>query len=579
MLWYLETPERFQRERDAIEAIETEVTWLQGANWKLAGQQLNVDADIIIEDTTYGIRLTYPIHFPAIPPILKPRDTSQHWSAHQYRNGELCLEWGPDNWDPAITGADMLQSAHRLLSKERHSGSETPAPVPSRHLTSLGQDFRVEVSRFALTQGSMSQLEKIPPDSRYTTDFLLGFRGDYWVTLLRGIASDPAWNNPDLPAELDDLMMKLSGLLLSLPTESKTPNIQTPTQLEEFLTSVGTDLTKVWGSMNGAGDLPPILLLRTGKRPFQFFFIFNDSIRCIPTLAMPGQPSETRSGNLPEQLAGKKVGIVGLGSAGSKIASSLARSGVLSFALVDDDLLFPENLCRHQGTWSEIGLHKVDAVKHQIRLVSPLVVVSTNRVALSGQESSTTVAAVLSNLASCDLLIDATANSEIFCLLSELTSKNKQPLVWLEVYGGGLGGLVARSRPGFDPEGIEGRRRLDAWLASQEATAPPTTNPYTTKVGEETFIASDADVTLISSIATQVALDILSGVTPSRFPSSAYFVGMSSEWIFSQPLAVQPIDLGGPVAAEDSEPKAIIRSDTQEHLAAILLAGLSKDTK
>ncbi len=56
---------------------------------------------------------------------------------------------------------------------------------------------------------------------------------------------------------------------------------------------------------------------------------------------------------LPNQFSsiGKEwVAIVGIGSVGSKIAVSLARSGVRNFVLVDDDILAPQNLVRHQLT-------------------------------------------------------------------------------------------------------------------------------------------------------------------------------------------------------------------------------------
>ncbi|MEI2768746.1 MAG: ThiF family adenylyltransferase, partial [Nitrosomonas sp.] len=58
---------------------------------------------------------------------------------------------------------------------------------------------------------------------------------------------------------------------------------------------------------------------------------------------------------LPEeydQLSKVRVGIVGLGSIGSKIAVSLARSGMRRFLLVDDDYLVPGNLVRHELSWA-----------------------------------------------------------------------------------------------------------------------------------------------------------------------------------------------------------------------------------
>ena len=57
-------------------------------------------------------------------------------------------------------------------------------------------------------------------------------------------------------------------------------------------------------------------------------------------------PSDFRLSEEAQRLANVRVGIVGLGSMGSKIAVSLARSGVRRFLLVDDDYLAPGNMVR-----------------------------------------------------------------------------------------------------------------------------------------------------------------------------------------------------------------------------------------
>ncbi|EOW4018005.1 ThiF family adenylyltransferase, partial [Vibrio parahaemolyticus] len=53
---------------------------------------------------------------------------------------------------------------------------------------------------------------------------------------------------------------------------------------------------------------------------------------------------------LPDQflsLSDKKVGLVGCGSVGSKVAASLCRSGVGNFLLIDEDIFFPDNIVRN----------------------------------------------------------------------------------------------------------------------------------------------------------------------------------------------------------------------------------------
>ena len=87
-------------------------------------------------------------------------------------------------------------------------------------------------------------------------------------------------------------------------------------------------------------------------------------------------------------LKEKKIGIVGLGSVGSKITISLGRTGCNKFLLIDDDVFMPENICRNELTWENVGQHKVDAAKERLLLLSPGMDVNVRRLKLSGQEAS-----------------------------------------------------------------------------------------------------------------------------------------------------------------------------------------------
>lgn len=70
-------------------------------------------------------------------------------------------------------------------------------------------------------------------------------------------------------------------------------------------------------------------------------------------------------------LAAKKVLIVGLGSGGSAIADSLARSGVGGFTLWDHDHLDVHNVGRHVCTLGDVGRPKVDAMRDHILAINP----------------------------------------------------------------------------------------------------------------------------------------------------------------------------------------------------------------
>ena len=112
MIWFLSDLDRFAHERRAITELEAgSAGWLTNVVWRLETTTLAVDADIVVEDRPFPVTLTYPYAFPHCPPSVTPRGVDERWSLHQYgRGGELCLEWGPDNWLPEKTGADMVAS-------------------------------------------------------------------------------------------------------------------------------------------------------------------------------------------------------------------------------------------------------------------------------------------------------------------------------------------------------------------------------------------------------------------------------------------------------------------------------------
>ena len=244
------------------------------------------------------------------------------------------------------------------------------------------------------------------------------------------------------------------------------------------------------------------------------------------------------------KLSGKKLALVGCGSAGSKIGTSLARSGVGHFVLVDDDILLPENLVRSDFDWRTVGGHKVDVLWERIKLVNPQATGDLRRVRLSAQESSASAAAALSAISHCDLVVDATANPAVFNLLSSVVVSVSKPMIWLEIFGGGYGGLVARHRPCMDPNPQAMRAGILEYSARQGADWPRDDTDYGSVGGDGApWIADDADVSVIATNAARMALDQLCEREPSRFPHSIYLIGLSEGWVFREPFDTRPIVL------------------------------------
>lgn len=69
--------------------------------------------------------------------------------------------------------------------------------------------------------------------------------------------------------------------------------------------------------------------------------------------------------------------MLGCGSVGSLVALELARAGVGTFVLIDNDIVEYHNLCRHQCGIHEVGSFKVDAMKKRILDINPHATVVT----------------------------------------------------------------------------------------------------------------------------------------------------------------------------------------------------------
>jgi molybdopterin/thiamine biosynthesis adenylyltransferase len=323
-------------------------------------------------------------------------------------------------------------------------------------------------------------------------------------------------------------------------------NVSTVDELLALASRAGFDREKILeGFSETIGDSIGLLVGSTlkGMRTFGIANGDKPSLRRYNVI-LP----EKHADRLPAEYAELKqsrIGIIGLGSIGSKVALSLARSGVRRFLLVDDDLLLPENICRNELSWAGVGIHKAEAVREALSLVAPNLEIGVRIHRVAGQESAVAAAAALKDLAACDLLVDATANADVFLRLAAVARMAKRPLCWGEVFAGGLGGLIARARPGIDPNPVAVRNAILSYLETQPPAPYRQAGGYDIE-GQVPVIATDSDVTLIAGALSRFVLDALLRATESQYPYSAYLLGFRNEWIFSQPFDTQPITVSGP---------------------------------
>ncbi len=539
MMWWFRNPERIAVELEAIEDLRANEPWLVLIKETLPeGLVFAVEFDIDVNGETLPFVLKYPDLFPDTPPSVFPRDGRCH-SGHQYgTGGEMCLEYRSDNWDPSVTGAMMIASTHRLLAGEQPSPNER-AVVPDAHHATLGQQLRSAKGRYLTTpsfRAFMAQMAAGTCTPGMVVD--LSGPGETWVAYVTAIGSlaKPNWIESDIPPSpikpCPAVLIRVSALEDVTLTEHE--------HIEALIrVSVGSDSLPT----NDDGGIRIIVVADAQSARMFFTFPHDGQWKLLPYRTVDLRTEPSRLSSTHSTLKTKKVGILGAGSLGSKIAVTLARSGVRSFVLVDDDILKPENLVRHELDVRALGAHKVDGLEERVKAVAPKVDVKVRRVLLGGQESSATTSSVLDDLASCDLVIEATADPQAFNFAAAAARSANRPMLWTEVYAGGIGGFVGRVRPGIEPPPHTARRQYLAWCRDQGIPWIGDDRDYDSQIPEgPPLIADDADVSVIAGHASRMALDTLIRPEASAFPHPAYVIGLAQAWIFTEPFDVRPVD-------------------------------------
>jgi len=539
MIWWWQDQQRARAEKAAFVALQEEKEWVKEVRTRhLADYQLCFDVDLMHGGETFKLAVIYPNTFPDTPPVVMPRD-DKRLSYHQYGpGGELCLQWRPDNWHPSITGAMMIESAYGLISGERPTDGE-PGTVPSAHHSTFAGELRFETWRLMVPEGAWASLQNLLPEVVLEIAVTMTVRRTQRVAHLTSIGAmgSEVWKTP---RPVPDAPGKRLGYILRTGQDVDALALHQGGFFEDI-----EDRVPELGSLLKAREWPFIVLLEQNGRRTAFDIIRKDGHPfLIPYRIVEEEELSGRSASNRDAVAMNRVAIVGCGSIGSKIAASLARAGVRKFVLVDEDIFLPGNIVRNELDAWAIGWHKVDALADRIGQLATDTDITLYRMALGSQTSSLLMDTVLESIGDADLIIEATADATSFNLCAGSAKRHLKPLVWAQVYGGGIGGIVARARPDIDPPPLEARSQASKWCYERETLWEfQSGNSYEADVGEGvTFVADDADVAVIAAHATRIALDILQG-GDTAFPHSAYMIGLKKAWIFQAPFDTWPIDL------------------------------------
>jgi len=568
--WFLDDPARVASERAAIHYLAAQSDWLTGCSWRLDSTGgLSVDFEVTVHGKTFALCMSYPTTFPYSPPFVRPADANQRLSTHQYLDGTLCLEWGPDTWNPELSGVDLIKSAANLLQIENPAGEES-RPAPSRHQLTIGQESRGQIYRAFIEHDFGTFLKSLPDDSIAEFEYLRLYPEEAMTVLILSASfQDQRWMSNKVPTDLDErtFASKRRGIIFRSKIQGEQWRVLNKVEdlskiLKAQYPSIDLDIQADRYQLPSSPTTDSFVLFSDGDLCF-FTKGFTDPEKLLSAKVLNDESENVARTFGLESVVGKTVGIVGLGSIGSKIAISLAKSGVEGFVLVDDDLVLPGNLVRHTADWTNVGQHKVNAVSDSIKKLRPRVKIKCFRTNLTAQESNAHLNTVLRELGGCDIIIDATAQSTVFNVLAAVVHTYPKPLIWCEIYAGGIGGAVARSRPELDASPQTIRSKFHAYLNTIPKIALGLAKSYSSVLPNGTVsMASDAEVMLIAAHAARLAWDALQNPKSSNFTAPLYLIGLSKEWIFEGPFDTIPLDVG---SGENTNPSAISPELAQEN--------------
>jgi hypothetical protein len=541
-----------------IEALAAGVDWLTDLFWSFNQGRLVLRFTITVGDRRYELVMTYPDFFPSTPPSVKPVEGEQRISPHQYgAGGDLCLEYRPDNWEPHFTGADIIGSAHRLISTE-HPVQGEPQRVRSAHSVTRGQELRANTGRFLVTADLHERVRYLPESISIRCEVRLFFASKCMSALVEKLTlpDGSEWKAEGIPR----LGCVYRGIVVRVSAA----------ELRTLAKDAGGSMARELRNLHAEAMQPPLALyedrefiIATDGTEIRLFWQLSadkDEITEFGTLDIDDE--QPRLPATHDVLAEKKVAVVGCGSIGSKMATSLARSGVGHFLLVDDDVLLRKNLVRNDLDWRAMGEHKAEGTAARIRMINRAATVTVRRLRLGGQEAAGSASSLLSEIAGCDLIVDATADPRAFNLLSSVVTGSKKPIVWCEVFAGGVGGLVARHQPEIDHSPQTMRAILRSWFRDQGV-------PWDTANGSDyggndptgtPLIADDGDVSVIAAHAARMAIDLLVG--GEGFPQSMYVLALKKGWMFERPFEAYPIEATEPFIAD--APPVVSDNDVTE---------------
>ena len=443
----------------------------------LEDDPLKISFSLLVHGYTYDFTAVFNRYFPDIP-IRIIAETDFH-SSHQYKDNTMCLRWGQDNWDDEITLVKLIENLYELLDVENPLGEEHKKAESGDRFT-IGQELRrgeslsiiipFPLSDFHSSEGCLScSLEDGAFDDRLT----------FIVSEIDG-------------REVYKTGLKKMGLTYHISCKN----------LGEM------DIDEIKSEYSVTEGRPEIVFSAKGKA---LLFFWNDGVCKTYRLNCLVNDYEIKKRvGIDETVLNKRITIIGLGSVGSRIAMDLARAGFSNFYFVDDDIMLPFNVVRHELTNEDVGAYKVNALKKKIKdSINEKAQIEVSTLAMTGQESSSSTSRFIENCSKSSLIIDCTAYDPILLMLSQMTEEKNIPVISGTVIPGGLGNIVLiKKGSGANMESV--LASYYQWKNDKDIFAEKV-DDYSSNIDEQTFTATMSDCSILSGLIGKFAIQILNG--------------------------------------------------------------------
>ncbi|MDM5196644.1 ThiF family adenylyltransferase [Fictibacillus enclensis] len=218
------------------------------------------------------------------------------------------------------------------------------------------------------------------------------------------------------------------------------------------------------------------------------------------------------------KLSDKCVMVVGVGSLGSIVSTTLAQEGIGKFHLFDFDIYEPANTIRHQVRQNLFALPKVDGVADRILEMMPKADISIYRMAIGSSKDQKEYQKFIGILKNSDVVIDTTGEHSVSHLLNRLCVHYKVPLVVGSVTNGAWSCEIVKYIPNYS--GCWG-----CWNQNFGHMYPPSSPKgqiqFAPGCDQPTFTGGISSINIAGGLVSQAIIDILLNI---EFDDKQYIV-------------------------------------------------------